>query len=181
MNSPEISLATIETAAKAYSADHAALSETVAELNCEIEKLKRHYLPAIKRRVAKAAETRSALSDLVDASRDLFIRPRTVIFHGIKVGLRKIAGGIIWEDSSHVVALIKAHYPKAQADLLIKTTETPIAKAIEDLTDAEIKQIGCTTFDAKDNIVITPADTEVDKIVTALLADAIEPEQQSAA
>ncbi len=174
MNTTEISLATIETAAKAFAADRAELATCVENLNTTIESLKRHAIPQIKRRVNAAAQSQATLAALVDQSRHLFIQPRTVIFHGIKVGLQKGRGGIEWDDEAKVIALIEKHFTTAEADLLIKTTRKPIKKALEDLDIATLKKIGCRIEDTGDQILIKPADSQVDKLVNSLLKDAIE-------
>jgi hypothetical protein len=171
---PDISLADIELAAKAFAADRAILAEVVDGLNDDIEGLKRHALPVIKRRVAHAAESQAVLMSLVDKARHLFVQPRTVIFHGIKVGLHKGSGGITWDDDATVIRLIEKHFTKAQAELLIKTTRKPIKKAIEDLDIADLKRIGCRIEETGDAIIIKPTDSHVDKLVNALLKDALE-------
>jgi hypothetical protein len=179
----EISLATIESQAKAYSQERIRLASLVTILNAQLEAIKRKALPAIKRAVAAAAEERSKLGALVDTSHHLFVKPKTVVFHGIKVGLRKGSGGIDWEDDAKVVALIKKHFSKTEAELLIKTTEKPIAKSLSGLDVADLKKLGCTVEDTGDVVVITAVDGEVDKIVNALLKDATEetaPEQEAA-
>lgn len=171
------SLSEIESRAYKLSVARDMLGTELADLNTKIEALKRDHLSAIKKLVARAAERQAELHAAIDGSRDLFIKPRTVIFHGIKCGLRKGSGGINWEDDARVVALIRKHFPKTQADLLIKTTEKPIAKAIEDLPVAEAKAIGCTVEDTSDKIVIAAVDSAVDELVNALLKDAVEQTQ----
>ena len=170
----ETTLATIELAAKAYASDRAELCSEVQLLEDQILALKRAALTKIKKRVAKAAETQTTLTNLIDGNRNLFIKPRALVFHGIKCGLRKGSGGVDWEDDARVVELIRKHFPKAQAELLIKTTEKPIAKAIADLDVAELKKIGCTIEDTSDLVVVKPVDDGVDKLVNALLTNAID-------
>jgi len=170
--SPETTLLTLDQLAKAYAEKRDDLSSIVTLLNAQIEAIKNAALPDIKKAVAKAAEKQSALSNAIDGARHLFISPRTVVMHGIKLGLRKGSGGIDWEDDAKVCALIEKLLPQSQADLLIKTTKKPIAKAIEDLDVSTLKKIGCTVEDTTDVIVIKPVDTAVDKIVTALLTEA---------
>ena len=174
---PDITFAEIESATKTFAADRERLCDAVGTLTRLIEELKRQALPAIKRAVAKTAESHSALSAMIDAARPLFIRPRTVVMHGIKLGLRKGPGGIDWDDDAAVVARIEKLFGPAKASLLIRTVKRPISAAIEDLDIAELKAIGCRVADTGDEIVIKPADSEVDKIVTALLAGAIEEEE----
>ncbi len=176
----EITLATIEQAAKQYAADRADLAHVVTDLNDDIEALKRRAIPVIKRRVAAAAESQAAISALVDQSRHLFILPRTVIFHGIKVGLQKGRGGITWDDDAKIIELIEKHFTKSQADLLIKTTRKPIKAALEDLDISDLKKIGCRIEETGDSIVIKEIGSQVDKLVTALLKDAVEEATESA-
>lgn len=174
MSIQDITITTIEQSCKAYADKRDTLSSIVTLLNAQLEALKRAALPDIKRAVARAAEKQSKLSAQVDAARHLFVKPRTIICHGIKVGLRKGSGGINWEDDDTVVARIEKLFPGAQADLLIKTTKKPIASALEDLDIADLKKLGCTIESTSDEIVIKAVDSHVDKLVTALLKDAIE-------
>lgn len=176
----ETSLVQIESLARKLSDARNHLGEELSTLNANIEAVKREYLATIKKRVARAAECQAELHAAIDSARGLFIKPRTVIFHGIKCGLRKGSGGINWEDDARVVALIRKNFPKAQADLLIKTTEKPIAKAIEDLPVADAKAIGCTVEDTTDKIIITAVDSAVDELVNALLKDALNEAQTEA-
>jgi hypothetical protein len=166
-------IADLETLTKKLSEARDELSKTVLALQLKIHEIQNDALPTIKRSVNKAAAHQAALSAAIDTSRDLFIRPRTYVLNGIKFGLQKSKGGINWEDDARVVSLIKKHFPRSQADLLIKTTEKPIASALADLAVADLKRIGCTVEDTQDQIVIKPVDDTVDKIVNALLADAI--------
>ena len=167
----ETTLLTIDPMVKSYAEKREDLCSIITLLNAQIEALKSAALPDIKRAVAKAAEKQSVLSAAIDSARHLFIKPRTIILHGIKLGFRKGTGGIDWEDDAQVCYLIAKHFPKAQADLLIKTTKKPIAKALEALDVADLKKIGCTIEDTGDVIVIAAVDSDVDKIVKALLTD----------
>ena len=177
----ETTLVTIEQSAKQFAFDYAELASEVQTLETQIQALKQAALAKIKRRVAKAAESKSALSNLIDGARHLFIKPRTIVCHGIKLGLRKGSGGIDWEDDARVVSLIEKHFSKSQAELLIKTTKKPIASALEDLDGAELKKIGVTVVATTDQVVIAPVDDDVDKLVTALLKDATEEATKEAA
>lgn len=160
--------AEIEISAKVYARARSELTEKVAELNDEIEALKRRRMPGIRRKVEVATECREELAALVDAGRELFKRPRTRIFHGIRVGLAKARGTVFWDDKDAVVARIRKLLPD-QAEMLIKVTETPRKKALADLPLADIKRLGVTVTDAGDEVVVKATDTEIDKMVDALL------------
>lgn len=164
----------IEKATKDFASARYELSLLVTTLNDDVAKLKKEFLPSIKKAVAKTAERQCELKNLIDHAHDLFEKPRTVIFHGIKVGLQKGRGEIDWDDDQKVVELIRKHFREDQADALIITKEKPSASALRDLTVAELKKIGCTVEETDDEVVIKPADSDVDKVVNALLKDAME-------
>lgn len=172
-------LTDIEPTAKAYAEARAKVADIVTDLNSGIEALKRDHMPALKRAIARAAEKHDQLKQIIEANPDLFIKPRTVIYHGVKLGMQKGKGGIAFDDAEQVVRLIKKHYPE-QADVLVVTTEKPAKDALAQLTVAELKKVGCTVVDAGDAVVIKPTDSEVDKLVDTLLKGATETEAEAA-
>lgn len=173
---PANSMGSIETLTTKYAKARQALGDAVQELNNKIEALKRQHLSHLKSLVADAADAHATLSHAVQSSPGLFEKPKTQTFAGIKVGFRKGTGGIDWDDDDKVVALIEKHFPKSQAELLIKTTKKPIAKALADLDVADLKRIGCRVEATGEVVFIKPTDSAVDKIVNALLKEATESE-----
>ena len=75
-----------------------------------------------------------------------------------------------WEDDSQVVKLIQKHFPE-QFDVLVKTIEKPIKDSLANLSVADLKRIGVTVTDSGDCVVIKSMDSEIDKLVDALLKD----------
>lgn len=173
-------LAEIEQHTRRYADARAVLAARVQALQDDIEQAKRRKLPGIKKAVAAAAEARDRLQAAIEESPELFQRPRTLVIAGIRVGYTKGAGRLRFDDPARVVALIRRHYPE-QAEALIKVTETPIRKALGNLSVAELKRIGVTVEETGDAVVIKPTDSEVDKLVNALLADAERIEGEDAA
>ena len=161
----------IEQHTREFSERHTALATAVEELNGAIEALKRKHLSVIKRRVAAAAEAEAALKDALTESAALFVKPRTVVMHGIRVGFAKGKGKIEFEDADQVVKLIKK-YCADMADVLIVTTEKPSKDALQQLDVAMLKKLGCSVDETGDQVVIRPTDSNVDKMVKALLKDA---------
>ena len=173
----------IETLTKSFADARSELSEVVGALNEEIERAQRKRLAMIKTLVGRCAEKQEALKAAIAAEPDLFVKPRTYIFHGVKVGLTKGKGGIEWEDDEQLVRLIEKKF-KGQEDLLamlIKTTKKPLAKGLEQLDVGDLKQLGCTVEGTGDVVVIKPVDSAVDKIVKALLKDATDEAAEEAA
>jgi hypothetical protein len=168
----------VEKSTKAFADARGVLTGLVQELNEIIEQTKRERLPAIKRALAKTAERQAELKALVETAPGLFERPRTVIFHGIKVGFAKGKGIITWDDDEKVATLIQRHLPE-QYEVLVKTTRKPLKTPLKELSVADLKKIGCTVEETADYVVISPVDSEVDKLVSAMLKDAIDSETAS--
>jgi len=164
-------LADIERGAKKYADARNHLASIVETMNQGIETIKRDNIKRLKKAVADAAEQHDALKALIETAPGCFVKPRSVVFHGIKLGFAKGKGKIEWDDPDQVVRLIKKHFPE-QADVLIATTEKPAKEALNGLTAAELKKLGISVTDGGDAVFIKPADSAVDKMVDALLKDA---------
>ncbi|UCV13789.1 host-nuclease inhibitor Gam family protein [Quatrionicoccus australiensis] len=161
----------IERAAKKFAEAREHLTTIVTTMNEGIETIKRDNIKRLKKAVANAAEEHDALKALIEATPASFVKPRSTVFHGIKLGFQKSKGKIDWADSEQVIKLIKKHFPE-QADVLIATTEKPVKEALNGLSAAELKKIGCNVNEGGDVVFIKPADSAVDKMVDALLKDA---------
>jgi hypothetical protein len=166
----------LDSLAKSYADQHDRLAAKVRSVNDDIEHVKRRALPAIRAAVVATATAREGLVVAIKASPDLFIRPRTQLLHGIKCGFQKSRGKLFWASKEQVVALIKRVLPGKMA-LLIKTTEKPVKKALERLTVDELKKIGVTVGETSDQVVADYATGEIDKLVNALLGEAVSEEQ----
>ena len=79
-------LSDIDRRARLYADARDDLSGIVTALNEAIESLKRQALPDLKRAVARAAEHHDALKGLIETAPELFVKPRTVTLHGVRVG-----------------------------------------------------------------------------------------------
>lgn len=168
-------LAEIEALTKRYSEAHRQLHEAVSDLEDEIHKLKRARLPRIRRLVDQAATAKAILQAAVEAAPELFQKPRTLVLHGVKVGYAKGKGKLEFEDAQQVVRLIRKHFPD-KFDELVKVTETPVRGALNQLSVADLRRIGVTVVEAGDEVVIKPTDGDIDRLVEALLKDAVEQE-----
>lgn len=167
----------------AFAAARQLLAERVTALNEGMTQLRRQHMAGIKRALAKAAEAEAELREMVRSSSPIFVKPRTRVIAGVKVGFQKGKGVMNIPDAAAVVARIKKHLPE-QADILIATKETPVKDALAQLDGADLKKLGITITDAGDQVVVKPVDSEVDKMVDALLkaaVDADEPDLQRAA
>lgn len=164
------SLSEIESLTKDYSGEREKLSDRIRTLEDDIAAAKRRHLPFIKKLVAAVLEKQNVLKAALIESKSLFIKPKTMIFHGVKIGFMKAKGKLHWSDDEQVVKLIKKHFPD-QADVLIKTTEKPVKDALQQLSAADLKKLGITVDDTDDQVVIKSTDSEIDKFVEGLLKE----------
>jgi hypothetical protein len=167
-----MNLTDIETLTKKYADARERLGGVITELNDLIERAKRERLARIKELVAVAAERQANLHAAIEGSPELFDRPRTVVFHGIKVGYQKGKGVLEISDAQRTLAKIKELYDCPENYLHI--IEKPNKDALAQLPAADLRKLGCTLTETGDQVVIRPVDSEVDKIVNALLKDAAE-------
>lgn len=170
-------LDTINKQAEAFSKARSALADKVQALNDAMAELKRANLSEVKRLLNRAAEAEARLFAEIEANPQCFVKPKTLVIAGVKLGYQKSKGGIAFDDSDAVVARIKKHFPD-QADVLIQTKEAPVKTALAQLTAAELKRLGVSVTEAGDQIVIKTTDSEIDKTVEALLKAASAVEEQ---
>jgi len=161
----------IQRLARDYAQRRNTLAERAQQLNEEVERIKRQHLARVRSAARSAADAKKRLEANVAANPHLFERPRTLVMSGIRVGFVKGKGQLIIEDPARVVELIRKRLPE-QAAALIAVRETPVKKALANLSVTELKRIGVTLQEAGDQVVVKPTDGEIDKLVAALLKDA---------
>lgn len=171
---------TIETKTREFRAAHDLLAERVASMNDEIEKIKRRRLPGIKTAVQAAADARATLAGEIEKAPELFEKPKTVTIAGIRVGYAKGKGKIILDDPKRTLTLIKKNFPSL-APTCIRTSAAPNLKALANVPISTLKALGGRVEETGDQVVIKPVDDEVDKLVSALLAEAEKLEADEAA
>lgn len=169
----------IERLCQAYAQRRDALHERLTVLETELTLLKKTHLKEIRRCTALAADTESQLRAALESAPELFERPKTHVFHGIKVGYRKGAGGLDWEDDDDLVRKIERMFPddgEAETYLIVK--KKPSAEALESLDAATLKRLGVQVVADGEQVVIKPVETAIEKLVKALLKDAREQGEQ---
>lgn len=168
-------LAEIESFTKRYADAREMLAECIEKVNTQIEAIKRAAMPDLKHLVARAATREAELRTLIESNPHLFEKPKTQVFHNIKVGFRKGSGAIDWTDDAELVARLKKVLGEEAANY-IRTTEKPMARALGSLDAATLKKLGCTVEDTGDVVVIKATDSDIEKAVNALLKSATETE-----
>lgn len=170
METVEITMKEIERRARAYAEDQRALRFLLDALNAELEDAKRRSMKSIRRAVERAKTSRSELSAALEARKDLFVKPRTVVVDGIKVGWQKQKGTLSYEDAEQVCKLIRRHLPD-MAEALIVVSERPVKDALAALPASDLRRIGVTLTNDTDVVVIKDTSGDIDKLVDALLRE----------
>ncbi|WP_153117406.1 hypothetical protein [Rhodocyclus tenuis] len=152
-----------QSVTRATALEHA-LSEAAAPIYAA-------HRPAIDEAAAHEAECQAELQALIDGAPQLFARPRSILVDGVKCGYRKAEDGIDYDDEAAVIKRIKALLPD-QSDLLVRSQESINVEAVAQLDSAVRRQIGIRSVSGADASFISFTDTDVEKLVKAILADA---------
>ena len=163
-------MAEIEELCKRYGRLRDRLDDIVEQVRDEQRRAARSRMGEIKRRVADVAAARDALQAAIAESPELFERPRTVPFHGITVGYRKLPGKLEC-DEARTIALIRKKLAD-RAPALIKVSEKLVAAAVKKLAAKDLASVGAAIVEPDDEVVIKVARSDLDRIVAALIDDA---------
>jgi hypothetical protein len=158
----------INKRAREFSDAREKLAEYVRELNDGIEALKRDNLPKVRRALNRAAQLQEDLKAAVEDAPEHFTKPKTLVLHGIKVGYGKGRGSIEWADDSTLIKAIRKQLPD-QFDVLVKTTEKPLKTPLAQLTADQLRKLGVKVEETGNVVIVRAVDSEVEKLVTALL------------
>lgn len=161
----------IEGITKIFSDRRNALAEKVQAVEDEIAAVRRRHLASLKKAVQGYTDSYTALHSIIEEAPELFKKPKTVTLHGIRVGFKKEKGKLEWDNDDRVVKLLKKLRPD-DWDVYVKVTEKPLKTALEQMSAAELKKIGIQVTEDTDEVFIKSTDSEIDKLVAALLKDA---------
>jgi len=168
--SQQSELEKIERFATQYADAVDLVTQRVQALEAELADVNRQHLRGIKAAVRTVKTIESTLRSTIEANPGLFVKPRTQVLSGIRVGYSKAKGKLLINDDDKVIERIHKHLPDME-DALIKKTETVVKKALGNLTADQLKKLGVKIEDDDDKVVITITDSNVDKLVKALLKE----------
>lgn len=166
----------IEDACKEARDARQILEDRAQALQDEIAAAQRRKLRGIRAAVAAVAEADAKVLAALQVSPTLFKKPKSVVFHGLKVGYKKGGGSIQIDDDERVIKLIRKHLAD-KAEALINVKETPIKDGLRNLSGVELQKIGVTVEGTGDVVFLADATSSVDKLVKALLKG-VEAEQE---
>lgn len=162
-------LESIETLAGDLADKRERLAEAVRAAQAEIDAVRSRVMPRLRRRIAAVATAETALRKAVIDGAEHFVKPRTRVFHGFRVGWRKGKPVLVMSDPEKVVELIDKHLAN-QVDTLIAETRKPVKSALAQLDARTLKKIGVRISDGVDEPVVEPTDRDIEGLTKALLA-----------
>lgn len=169
----DVQITEIDTLARQYADAQNDLDALTNALRVKVDQVVREHWQELRRATTRAAERYEALFTLVQESRPVFDKPKTRILHGVRCGYRKSLDSIRVLDSDNTCALIAKHLPD-RADVLIATSRKPVMAGLQQLDDKQLKQIGAERVLGGDEAFAALANTDLDKVVQALMKSAIE-------
>lgn len=142
------------------------------ELNKAVTPIYSAHRVGLDAAAEEEASAKASLQALVDAAPQLFSRPRSILVDGVKAGYRKGEDELDWDDAATVIKRIRALPELADmAQVLIRTEETLNIAALAELTSTQRQRIGVRRIAGIDQNFISFTDTDVEKLVKAILAD----------
>jgi hypothetical protein len=170
----QITIGTIETKCRDYASRRAQLADRNAEFKDALQAVYRTYLPRLKAASASCAGLEAEIRADIEASPELFQKPRTLVLNGVKCGFAKGKGSLSWDcEDEDLVKRIRKQCAQDLQELLINTTYKPSKKALESLPADALKRLGISVSDAGDKVVVQIPETNVEKFVSKLMDELV--------
>jgi hypothetical protein len=173
MNQPKTDVSLIESLCQNYDRTCAELEFQIANLQEDLDRVRTKHLRGLKRTAALVAQQEASLTAAIESAPDLFKKPRTHIFHGVKVGFTVSAGRIEFDDAASVVAQIR-RLRTDEKDVLIRTKEEPNKDALRQLEADDLKKLGCRIVDEGDQVIVKRTAGDVEKLIGKLIDRMVE-------
>ncbi len=147
-------------------------------LDAELTAAKNAHMLSIRALTRKVIKAQATLAEGIKAQPALFEKPRTFIVEGIKFGLRKQVGKMDWADDVQLVQRLDELFAKGEVSLVqyeqaIETRYAVVAKGLEKLDAKTLKRLGVTVEADSDAVEIKSVDGDVEKMVKAVIKDAM--------
>lgn len=168
MKASEIRMKEIEDLTTSYASDYNEFAQVKRDIDNELAKIKTKYGVKMNQLSQSLADKGAALQESLLNNPDLFEKPKTRVFAGIKVGFRKGKDTIEILNEEATIKRIEENFTKDKAETLIKTDKSVIKGSLSTLSDEELVKIGCEKKSGEDSVVIASIESAVDKFITAL-------------
>jgi len=163
-----VSIKQMEPLCAAYDCECVELEIKIAQLEADMEIVKQNHLPSLKRQAAKLAAREAELYNAIESAPDFFIKPKTLVIAGTKIGFANSVGSVTFEDSDYVVTQIAKLLPE-RFEALVKITSTPRKDALRELSEKDLGKLGCQVVGAGPTVILKRVSGDVEKLINKLI------------
>lgn len=158
----------IEDSCRAVADARNALRSQHEKMQQELERVHRQYRPGLLLLIERWQNARADLLADLEVNAELFTRPRTQTFSGVKVGFTTQQSVVEFDDEQLLIEKIEKRFAKKTAAHFVKTEKTIRKKALYGLPQADHDALGIRMTEQNDKIVLTDIEGEFDKLIKAL-------------
>lgn len=136
----------LESCAKELAVHRAQLAQAVAQADEELRRVKDTWCEPLKKYSAKVAELEDELLEMVEDCPDLFDKPQSQEFDGVRFGWRKGKGTIVLPKAGaalkKLIGRIRLKLKKAQRDAVLKVEVKVLKGPLARLDGDTLKKLG---------------------------------------
>lgn len=171
-NQPKImTLEQIERLAEACSTAESHLNDEMQILDHQLKEVAKSNRKVITAAVRATKKAYADLANAVAESPELFVKPKSKVLHGIKVGYKKGTDTFEVASEEHTISRIRQQLPELEI-LLVKVEESVIKGGLKQLTDAQLIEIGVLKHIGENKPFCEAEEGDWEKAVRALIESA---------
>lgn len=159
----------IETSCRQLAALRAELRKKFEARQSAQNALDTAHRPGIRSLQEQCQTLRNTLLSSLAARRDLFLRRKTLEFHGITVGFEKERDALALPAKDILIDRIEKMLPAAQSRALLDHTIKIIKPAFKKLPADTLQKLGCSIIHGADKTVVRANDDDIESLVQTTL------------
>lgn len=168
----KFSIEEIDTLARVARKARTLLTDRVASLQADLAAAQKRRREGIIDAASQAAQAEAELLAAVQSSPELFVKPKSMILHGLKCGYRKGSGSVEWTiDDDKLIERLKKRFGdlSPEVEQCVEVVEKIDSDGLRELDGKDLAALGVTIEGTGDVPFVKAADTELDKLVKAIL------------
>jgi hypothetical protein len=158
-------LTTIETNCRQLAALRSQLRKKFEARQSAQNTLDAAHNPAIRDLQEQCQAIRTTLLANLAAARDLFVKRKTLEFHGITVGFEKERDSLTLPPEDLLVDRIQKMLPAPQSQTLLDRTVKIVKNAFKKLPLETLQILGCSVIKGGDKTIVRTADDDIEALV----------------
>lgn len=164
-------LSTIQTLTENLASSLKNIESLAIERENKLAAIEREYDVLLRPHCLAFTGRRAALKAAIATAPELFKRPRTYTFDGIKVGYQKQKGKIVIQDEVDTVDKIIKYFGEKKAVQYLHVVTSVDKTACNDMPADTMKKLGIQLTADTDAIIIKPEQSALEKQIAVLVAE----------